>query len=334
MRMLWQRKKRNIFILLTKAIIIALVVVLLIRCFFIQSYSVTTSQMEGAIMKGDEVFVNKTAFGIRMPITLLSIPFTFDSFLGRKSYSQAIELPYARIFERLPDRNEVVLYNNPFEIEKPLDKRSLLMGRCIGLPGDSINVYGNECTINNVTYPSSPDAILLYKYPSGYVEAINSLSQKFNIRITNAGKLNESFLLLLISKYDAYILNRNLSDSFDVLNEVSQDIYYSFVVPYKGMTVELTKENLVKYSQAIIAEMENRAGIVNSRLMIDYKEQRSYTFTDNYYWILCDNVVNPVDSRKIGFIPQKSVVGKASFVWFSKNDKGDIRKNRCLMSVK
>lgn len=331
--MMWQRRKRNIFMLMAKAILIALVVVLIVRSFFVQSYSVTTSQMEGSLMKGDEIFVNKTAYGIRLPVTLLSIPFTFDRFLGRISYSKAIVLPYKRFFECISGRNDVIVYNNPSQIDKPLDKRDLLMGRCVGLPGDSISVSGNIYTINNISYSSSPDGIQLYKYPSGYMDAVNNLTRKLNIQMYNAGKVDDSFLLLQMSKYNAYIMNRNFSGSFDVLSEVSRDMYYNFVVPFRGMTIELTPENLARYSQAIMAEMENRAGIIDGRLMIDYKEQKSYTFTDNYYWIICDNVVNSVDSRKIGFIPQKSIIGRASFIWFSKDNRVGIRQNRCFTNV-
>ena len=331
--MMWHRKRRNIFIFIAKAVLIALLVVMLIRGFFVESFSVTSLQMQASLLKGDKVFVNKTSYGIRMPVTLLSIPFTFDRFMGFKSYSSAIKFPYQRVFNNVVERNDVVLYNNPGELGKPLDKRNLLLNRCIGLPGDTISAVGNRYIINHKEYTSSPDMMQLYRFNTAYVDTIGILARELDIHLYNAGRFDEHSLMLFLSKFDAYLINRNVSDSFDVLTEALNDLFYDFVVPHKGMTIELTHDNLTKYGQAILAEMENRAGIIEGKLMIDYKEQTSYTFADDYYWMICDNTINSVDSRTIGFVPRKSIIGQASFVWFSKGERG-IRWDRSFSKVK
>lgn len=123
-----------------KVILIALLIVFLVRCFLIESYTVSSSGMETVLLNGDRVLVDKTAYGVRMPVTLLTIPFTFDSFAGMKSYSDAVLLPYKRVLETKVGIGDIVLYNNPVETDRPLDKRSLILNRCAALPGDSIAI--------------------------------------------------------------------------------------------------------------------------------------------------------------------------------------------------
>lgn len=247
-------KGKKIFRHMGKVILIALLIVFLIRCFFVESYSVSSSQIEPTVMDGDQVFVDKTAYGIRMPVTPLCIPFTFDSFLGCKSYSQIIELPYKRVFEKQVSRNDIVLYNNPIELDKPLDKRSLILNRCVYVPGDTVVIEDST-------------------------------------------------------------------------------LYYSFVVPGKNTKVELTENNLNLYKQIIISEQQGVAKVEYDRLYIKDIEVKSYTFVEDYYWTLTDgDGSNSLDSRSLGFIPARNVVGKVSFVWFS-TDKGNPRWERVFTRI-
>lgn len=133
--------KKNICVYLGKVILITLLIVLIIRCFFVESFTVSSSQIETTLQVGDEVLIDKTAYGIRMPITVLSIPFTFDQLWGKRSYFSAIQLPYARLFTGQISRNDIVLFNNPLEEDKPLDKRSLLLNRCCAVPGDTVLIH-------------------------------------------------------------------------------------------------------------------------------------------------------------------------------------------------
>jgi signal peptidase I len=46
----------------------------------------------------------------------------------------------------------------------------------------------------------------------------------------------------------------------------------------------------------------------------------SYTFKQDYYWMMGDNRHNSADSRSWGVVPFDHVVGTPVFVWFSMKD--------------
>lgn len=236
-----------------KVILIALLIVFLIRCFLVEPYSVSSSQLEPVVIDGDQVFVDKTAYGIRLPITPLSLPFTFDTFWGNKSYSEAVQLPYQRLFDTPVSRNDIVLYNNPVDIGKPLDKRNPVLNRCAFVPGDTVVVEDST-------------------------------------------------------------------------------LYYSFVVPGRGIRVALSENNLNLYKQIIIKEQQGVAKIEYGRLYIKGVEVSDYTFADDYYWML-SNDHNYTDSRSLGFVPHRNVIGKVRMVWFS-SDKGKPRWERMFSILK
>ncbi len=149
-------KKKNIYIFVGKVTLVTLLIVLSIRCFLIESFTVSSLQMESTLSENDKVLIDKTAYGIRLPVTVLDIPFTFDNIFGFKSYSSALQFPYKRLFGDEAGRNDVILLNHPLETQKPLDKRSLILSRIVGLPGDSIEIRGEDININGQGYLASP----------------------------------------------------------------------------------------------------------------------------------------------------------------------------------
>jgi signal peptidase I len=117
------------------------------------------------------------------------------------------------------------------------------------------------------------------------------------------------------------------------------DNYGAVIIPKKGWTVDLTDmNNLRKYYQTIISYEHVGATVENEKLVINGQPITSYTFKQNYYWMMGDNRHNSLDSRFWGFVPEDHVVGKPLFVWLSKNSFESffesIKWNRMFKSVK
>lgn len=93
-------------------------------------------------------------------------------------------------------------------------------------------------------------------------------------------------------------------------------------LPAKGKAIELTPENVLKYANTIAKFEGYKDGAVtvnNLKLYIDGKEQKNYTFKNNYYWLCGDNRHNSLDSRYWGFVPEDHIVGKPFLTFFSYN---------------
>jgi len=312
-------KKKNIYIFVGKVILVTLLIVLFIRCFFIELFSVYSPQMESALSENDKVLIDKTAYGIRLPVTLLSIPFTFDNIFGFKSYSSALQLPYKRIFESRTDRNDVVLFNNPLETDKPLDKGSLILSRIVGLPGDSVEMGGQGININEQYYTNSPSTISKYrvKLPEGY--NINDIVKEHDI-ILYGQKVEQDTLFLSLNAYDAFILDDLLPDTVHLVVSIADTVQtYKFRIPSRDEAVTITKDNFIYYKQIISWEQKTQDVFFAEDMLIinGVKYREAYTFGDDYYWVLSDNADNALDSRHLGFIPFRNIIGKVSLVWYS-----------------
>jgi signal peptidase I len=104
----------------------------------------------------------------------------------------------------------------------------------------------------------------------------------------------------------------------------SRDNFGPLHIPEKGWTVELTPENWILYHRPIEAYEGNTVEVSKEgAILINGQKATSYTFKQNYYWMMGDNRHGSVDSRYWGFVPEDHIVGTASFVWMSKHpEKG------------
>ena len=101
--------------------------------------------------------------------------------------------------------------------------------------------------------------------------------------------------------------------SFKWNNDYLGPIY----IPKKGDEIDLNLDNLPLYKKIIKDYEFNDVDISNGRIFINSKEQDSYTFKQDYYWMMGDNRYNSEDSRVWGFVPFDHVLGKPVFIWMS-----------------
>jgi len=100
----------------------ALAIALLIRTIFIEPYRIPSGSMLPTLEIGDQVFVNKFVYGVRIPF-INKVPLQFV---------------------RAPARGDVIVFNNPIETDKDFIKR------VVGLPGDRIEVVDEVIHVNGV----------------------------------------------------------------------------------------------------------------------------------------------------------------------------------------
>lgn len=168
-------KKNKLSTEFIDSIIVAVLIAVFFRIFIIEAYKIPTSSMERTLMIGDYILVSKIAYGPRMPITPLTLPFTHNTLplsnTTRNSFSERVKMPYKRlkglhkiergdvivfnypegdtVLAEVPDKNfysQVRLHgrnyvkNNFHLLYRPVDKRDNYIKRVIGIPGDTIKI--------------------------------------------------------------------------------------------------------------------------------------------------------------------------------------------------
>lgn len=344
------------------AAVIAVGITIIIRTFLLEAYTIPTSSMEKTLLVGDYLFVNKFYYGVRLPITPVSLPFAHNSMpfgLG-KSYWDGWQLPYYRLPARhRVKRHDAVVFNYPKDQTRPIDKRENYIKRCIALPADTFSIVDRKVYINGVedTLP----AFAQYNY---YVRTNGTPidNQTFlNLDITEGGlraetgdlyeyaltnfDLEQVKQIANVSKIDTIVRDKETYLSHEPVFPQDPeyfpwniDNYGPLVIPAKGMTVPLSIANLSLYSYLIEHYEGNEISLSGVEININGEIVDHYTFKQNYYFMLGDNRQNSSDSRFWGFVPEDHIVGKAFMVWLSmKPGTGfpdNLRWNRILKWVK
>lgn len=150
-----KQKKRSAFGKFIKVILIALVLAIVIRSFFLDAFRIPTGSMESTLLVGDNILVNKVAYNFHTP---RYIPFT------------SISVPSADIFPiSTPDRGDVIIFKFPYGSN---DNDINLVKRIIGLPGDTIQIIKQQLYVNGleVDYPQYAKLDRINKMPAGTPE--------------------------------------------------------------------------------------------------------------------------------------------------------------------
>ncbi|MGB5377812.1 signal peptidase I [Muriicola sp.] len=160
------------------SIVFAIVAATLVHTYFIQPYVIPTGSLERTLRIGDLLFVSKFHYGARTPMTTIAAPMVHDTLpgLGIRSYLNKPQLPYFRLpgFTKV-DRNDIVVFSWPADtvraffkkekgVVKPIDKKSNYVKRCVGLPGDSLEVRDGYVYINGAQLVLSDRAKPQYDY--------------------------------------------------------------------------------------------------------------------------------------------------------------------------
>ena len=102
-------------------------------------------------------------------------------------------------------------------------------------------------------------------------------------------------------------------------NKWSQDNFGPLYIPKAGATVKLDKNSLPFYEQ-IIKNYENNDLVINGDdIFINGEKTDSYTFNQDYFYLVGDNRHNSLDGRYWGYVPFDHVLGKPVMIWFSWN---------------
>ena len=378
------------------AAVFAVVAATLIRTFIFEAYTIPTESMEKTLLVNDFLFVNKMSYGARLPSTPLSFPFVHNTMPGSvttPSYLKWIQIPYTRVkgLDTIK-RNDVVVFNVPegdtiinlsdygskvlyYDVLRdqyngnrdalmaeypilvhPFDKTDNYIKRCVGIPGDVIQLIHGKLFVNNKPAYVSPSSQIDYLVETDSIGLdaafiqdqlgidLNDTKGQYNYippNKKNSYTINLTPELAELTKKNPHVKNVSVAElnftgqtfPFDNANYLwTPDNFEPLYIPRKNATVQLSSKNISIYRRLITTYEHNTLVENGDSFTINGKVTNSYTFKYNYYWMMGDNRHRSQDARYWGFVPETNVVGKASLIWFS-YDTGP-RWNRIFKSIR
>ena len=374
------------------AILFALIAVYFINVYIFQNYQIPTSSLEKTLRVGDLLCVNTRSYGARVPNTPLSMPLVQHTFpWGSKSYIENPQWEYKRLkgWDKVK-KGDIVVFNFPAGdtvctkaqntdyytlchyygketvdtrkdifgniVVRPVDRRENYVKRCVGTPGDSLQIIDNVIHINGTAEPRHPylqynyivktdGTILSYKYlaklgisKEDYNDGKSHDPSTYLLPLTTAMKdeleKNSHIVSIEIEPEISELREGNntklIPTGGDVYplgnNRWTRENYGPIYIPAKGDTIMITEDNFWLYKR--IADAYEFKPITIGQ---------PYVFEMDYFWMMGDNRHKSADSRYWGFVPEDHIVGRPMFVWLSiDKDKtwgdGHIRWNRIGLS--
>lgn len=311
-----------------EALVFALVVMLIVRTFIFDLFRIPTPSMEKSLLVGDYLFVSKLNYGTRTPITL-GVPFT-------QIFLPGVTIPNFRFpgFSEVK-RNDAIVFNYPVE-DKPIDRKMHYIKRVIGLPGEKIEVINKVVHVNgesmglqegmqqlwNVYKTDSRIQVSAMRLRSIGIDTLSATVNPELLRvIATEDAIEQIKTWSYIDRVEPYIAPDNVGYSavmYPPNQGYTPDNYGPITIPEEGKAVTLTKENWPIY-EPVIRRYENHSARIlpDGSFEIDGKAASSYTFSQNYFFVMGDNRDNSEDSRFWGFVPMDHVVGKALLIYYS-----------------
>jgi signal peptidase I len=373
------------------AIIFSLVLVYIINIFILQMYKIPTSSLEKTLLVGDYLLVSKASYGARVPNTPLAFPLAHHTLpiLNTQSYSNWPHWDYKRLkgFKNI-QHGDIVVFNFPTGdtvalnmqnqdyydlvnrwgwervnkdvrtfgeiVARPVDRREHYVKRCVGLPGDTLQIIDNQLFLNGNLSPTpkkaqfncfvethgnlltekqfrklgvSRDDQLLYNRSS---EAA-LVFQFLGIPVNEAGSYNPVYRLPLTQEARNFLQRTGWAKSIHTEPDAfggttypynyqtgwTRDNFGPLWIPQKGETIVLNDENLALYERCITNYEGNTLHKTGNHIYINGIPTNSYTFKYDYYFMMGDNRHNSLDSRYWGFVPEDHIVGTPLLIFMS-----------------
>ncbi len=318
-----------------------LAAVLLRACVF-EAYRIPSSSMEQTLQPGDYVFVSKLGYGTRVPETF-RLPFS------RRDLANPI-LPGVRLPGLGgPARGDVVVFHYPPD-GGPIHRRTPYVKRMIALPGETVEIREKQVLVDDEPLALAATGrqfwvVLLAERAFlqsdslaavGVAGRIERVSERE--RVIEATREVAERVRRLPGVESVEALVRRPGDGsagFPASYRYSLDDWGPVRVPFAGWTIPLDSDTWSLYRDAILKHEPLVVERVAGGFTVGGVPADSFTFAQDYFYVLGDHRDDSADSRAWGFVPHTHLVGRARLIYFSWDPvTGAARWDRALHVVR
>ncbi len=240
-------------------------------------------------------------------------------------------------------------------VARPIDKREFYVKRCVAIAGDKLQIKDGQVFINDKANVLPKHAQhFYYVVTKGQSFGIvneertafipnNAAFDKYDINV-DEGTINRFINDTLVEyklnmpadvvekikmRPDVVSVTRMLDSAgrydWSIFPHSprypwNNDNFGPLTIPKAGTSVTIDTTNLCLYSRVIGVYDNNKLEVKDGKIFINDVQTNTYTFKQDYYFMMGDNRHNSAESRSWGFVPFDHVVGKPLFIWFSMKD--------------
>ena len=322
-------------------LLFTLFTIIFTKLFILDIYKIPSISMMSTLIPEDVILVNKLKYGVNLPRSLYEIPIVNLFLLNDRKALKKDLWEYKRIngFEKVKQGN-IVVFNS-------ISNNNVVVKRCVAVAGDTLRIENENIYINNFLYNSIDSETNTYNFRTTDKNMLDKLVDSIPLKSIGLLNIKDNVYQANLSRLELNQLKKmNWIDSItihiDTIN-VERKIFCKhsewtynnmgpFVVPKKEMKIELNDTTFSLYKKTINDYENCTFKEINGNYFINGYKMNSYTFKQDYYFMMGDNRNKSIDSRSFGFLPKSKIIGKVQCVLFS-NFQSDFQWNRFLKDV-